>query len=70
VAISIPFAVCLLFSRIALPFSDWGSLGLGLGTGGMVLGVMYWRYVLPVSLRDALGKLAGKTVARLGFARA
>ncbi len=49
-----PFAACLVAARFI--FTDRPFLGLGAGTtaGGVVLAVVYWRYVLPQSVRERI----------------
>jgi O-antigen/teichoic acid export membrane protein len=56
----LPFIVVLLTFR----FCFWGSpllgLSLGLVVGGVVLGIVYWRHVIPMSLKQAtLTRLPG-----------
>jgi hypothetical protein len=54
---STPFAGCLLLSRYVFPESAGAALAAGLGAGGLVLAVVYWRWVLPETLkRRALGR--------------
>jgi O-antigen/teichoic acid export membrane protein len=50
----LPFAACLVTARII--FANRPFLGLGAGTmaGGVVLAVVYWRHVLPQSVRGRI----------------
>jgi hypothetical protein len=50
----IPFAACLVAVRLALPHNPRCALFIGGVLGGMVLGLVYWRKVLPGSLKTAI----------------
>ena len=43
----LPFAVCLVVARLVLHAKPLAGLAWGGATGGAVLAVLYWRYVLP-----------------------
>ena len=47
-----PFTAALLTCRLALAGSPLVSLVCGLLAGGAVLGVVYWYYALPASLKE------------------
>jgi len=49
---SIPFALCLVISRLVYSDQPATALLSGISSGGMVIGVVYWRWVLPESVRD------------------
>jgi len=48
---SLPFAACLVVARIAFDAQAALSLAIGGGSGAVILGMLYWRYVIPASLR-------------------
>ncbi len=47
----IPFAVCLLSARYLFAERDGPQLALGLTSGGLVLAIVYWRWVLPLTVK-------------------
>ena len=49
---SIPFALCLVISRLVYSDQPATALLSGIFSGGTVIGVVYWRWVLPESVRD------------------
>jgi ABC-type phosphate transport system permease subunit len=53
------FAAVLLLSRILLDGNDALCLGTGLLAGSMVIGLLYWRFVLPASMKDRLRQRLG-----------
>ncbi|MCX5673897.1 MAG: oligosaccharide flippase family protein [Planctomycetota bacterium] len=57
---SIPFALCLVASRLA--FADTPLLSLGFATlsGGLALSFLYWRFVVPDSLKRRILRLLGR----------
>jgi O-antigen/teichoic acid export membrane protein len=60
---SVPLAACLLAARVFLGHSPLLALALGMGTGGAVTGVAYWRHVIPASLRDRVTDMFGRAVS-------
>lgn len=46
-----PFGACLVGARLMFPAKPLVSLVSGAATGGAILSVLYWRYVLPDKLR-------------------
>jgi len=42
-----PLAACLIASRILMPSQPLHALWLGSATGGLLLAIAYWRYILP-----------------------
>jgi O-antigen/teichoic acid export membrane protein len=60
---SVPFASCLLAARVVLGHSPLLALVLGMGTGGAVMGVAYWRHVIPCRLRDRVTGMLGRAVS-------
>jgi O-antigen/teichoic acid export membrane protein len=51
---SIPFALAMLACRIMLADSALVSLGCGLLAGGAVIAPLYWRYAMPLSIKERL----------------
>ena len=47
----LPFAACLIGARLVLSHSPLLGLLLGAAVGGSLLLIVYWRYVLPHSIR-------------------
>jgi O-antigen/teichoic acid export membrane protein len=60
---SLPLASCLLAARVFLGHSPLLALALGMGTGGVVMGVAYWRHVVPHRLRDRVTDMLGRAVS-------
>ena len=54
---AIPFAICLIAARLALSNNPGAGLLWGIGSGGIILAGLYWRFVLPQSLKQ---KVAGR----------
>jgi O-antigen/teichoic acid export membrane protein len=53
-ACALPFGICLITGRLLLPNNVLSSFLWG-GTGGLLLlGAIYWRYLLPARLRSKL----------------
>ncbi len=52
--ISAPYALCLLAARLMFPDSDYLCVLVGLASGAAVLGLEYWLWVLPASLKASL----------------
>lgn len=50
----IPFAFCLVASRVIFAGSPLFALAVAAPVGSAVLGVLYWRGVLPESLKSAI----------------
>jgi len=48
----LPFAACLGAARLLLPHSPFLALVAGGASGGLLLSVFYWRYVLPPPWRQ------------------
>jgi O-antigen/teichoic acid export membrane protein len=57
-----PFAACLLAARFVWAERPLVSLAVGLGSGGLVLGTLYWRHVLPGRYRRGILRVLGVTV--------
>ncbi|MEE9293579.1 MAG: oligosaccharide flippase family protein [Phycisphaerae bacterium] len=51
---AIPFVGAILPARLLFDGSPWLALGVGLGVGGSVLAITYWRWVLPPSLKSRI----------------
>jgi O-antigen/teichoic acid export membrane protein len=64
---SLPFAGCLVGGKLLFPGHSIFGLLTGLGLGSVVLGVLYYRFVIPTSLRDRI--LAGARRLRVGGRR-
>jgi len=47
----IPFTVCLLAARYFLAPSDHRVVLIGLGAGGLILALTYWKIALPESMK-------------------
>jgi len=54
---AVPFGACLLAARIAFADRAGVALAVGVGTGGLVLAPLYWRYALPPRLKEKLRKI-------------
>jgi O-antigen/teichoic acid export membrane protein len=54
VAAVLPFGLWLVICRYLLGFGDLATLGLGLGGGGVLLGLAYWRAIIPPELKARL----------------
>jgi O-antigen/teichoic acid export membrane protein len=54
----IPLAGCLVLARQTFLSSPFVALGVGLLVGGLVTAVVYWRWVLPESLKARLWRAA------------
>jgi len=52
--LSLPFACSLAVARVWLGHRPVLALASGLGLGGTALAILYWRYVLPRTLRDGI----------------
>ena len=49
--IAVPFAACLVAARLLLMPNDYLLLAVGLPVSGIILGLCYWRWALPASLK-------------------
>jgi len=56
---TIPLAVCLIACRLLMPDQPLRSLGLGTVTGGILLAITYWRYILPDRIKRRVFRLVG-----------
>jgi O-antigen/teichoic acid export membrane protein len=60
-----PLLLCLVLSRLLWPDSIAANLIGGLGLGILVLGILYWHYVIPmerrVSLKRKLARFLGRS---------
>lgn len=54
VLMGLPFAACLVASRLAFSAKPLLALAAGAGAGGAVLVPLYWRFVLPSGVRSRL----------------
>jgi len=54
---AVPFGACLLAARITFADRAGVALAVGVGTGGLVLAPLYWRYALPPRLKEKLRKV-------------
>lgn len=59
VLINIPYALCLVASREVFAGQPGMALLTGLASGGSVLAILYWLYVLPASLRARVQRKVG-----------
>jgi O-antigen/teichoic acid export membrane protein len=59
-----PFAVCLLGARAAFANRPVLALGVGCVVGGLVLAPIYWRYMLPPTVRAQVLRLVGRLQGR------
>jgi O-antigen/teichoic acid export membrane protein len=50
----LPFAICLVIARVLFHTRPLIGLALGGGVGGVSLGVLYWRNVLPDQMKTRL----------------
>lgn len=50
----VPFTACLLCARFLFPHQPVGALVTGMTSGGIVVGIVYWYYLFPHSLREKL----------------
>lgn len=64
-ACAAPFALCLLATRVLLGDRPWLAIGLGGAAGALVLGPLYWRYILTTGIRQ---RLAAHAARALGLA--
>jgi O-antigen/teichoic acid export membrane protein len=55
---TLPFALCLVITRLIFWNKPLVGLACAAGIGGMILAVTYWCSVLPVSIREKLLKMA------------
>jgi hypothetical protein len=53
VALVCPLALCLILSHLWCATNPILELAVGLGAGGAVTAALYWRYVVPDSLKEA-----------------
>ena len=60
----LPFAFCLLASRVVFAQQPLAGLGVGMLAGGAFLAVSYWRTALPPSVRRTLTARFGSQRAR------
>jgi O-antigen/teichoic acid export membrane protein len=61
----IPFVICLIAARLAWPEHPGTMLLVGFGSSGVVLGIVYWQWVLPEKIKEAvLSRLAKSFRAR------
>jgi O-antigen/teichoic acid export membrane protein len=67
---AIPFGVCLLVARHVWQEDSIRALAVGLGVGGVVLLVVYWRYVFPVSFRAKVTQRARQIASRFSVTQA
>lgn len=51
---TLPFATCLIASRLVMPHQSLHSLWLGVPTGTLLLAITYWHYVLPETIRTRI----------------
>lgn len=56
---ALPFGLCLVSSRVLFPDNALATFGIGSAVGALVLGVLYWRYMLSEQLRSRLLKSVG-----------
>jgi len=50
----LPFALCLILSRILFADNVFAVLGYGSAAGALILGLLYWRYILPENIRGRI----------------
>lgn len=48
----LPFAICLVIARLVFPAKPFIGLASGGTIGGIILAVIYWRYVLPDRMKQ------------------
>jgi O-antigen/teichoic acid export membrane protein len=66
VLMALPFAICLLATRIIVPQNDTIlTLLTGSISGGIVLGLLYWRYVIPERIKNNAFRLKSKITDRV-----
>ena len=58
----LPFILCLLSARLLFPANPVSGMVLGCGTGGAILFAIYWKYVLPLRMKDWISCLLLKRV--------
>lgn len=61
----IPFALCLATSRFLFDDRPLMALAFGCIVGALVLGSIYWRYVVSSATRDTIVNLSGRALGRL-----
>ena len=54
---TLPFALCLVLTRLVFWNKPLVGLACGAGIGGAILAVTYWRNVLPASVREKVLKM-------------
>lgn len=57
---SVPLAACLLLARWSAAGDPLVTLGLGLGTGGLVTAAVYWRWVVPEPMAARVRRMLGQ----------
>jgi O-antigen/teichoic acid export membrane protein len=65
-ACAAPFTVCLVASRALFAERPVVAVLAGCATGAAVLAPLYWRYILPVGVRQRIAGLASRLLVRAG----
>jgi ABC-type phosphate transport system permease subunit len=62
---ALPFALCLIAARMIFRNDSNLALLAGAISGGVVLGLLYWRYVIPERIKNQAFRLKSKIVERV-----
>ncbi len=57
---AVPFVICLLAVRVLFSQKPVISILLGLAFGGIVMGITYWRWVVPIAERIRIKKFLSR----------
>jgi O-antigen/teichoic acid export membrane protein len=65
VVLNLPLVLCLLLSRLLWPNSVAINLLGGAGLGTLLLGILYWNYVIPPTRRASIRRKSARFLVRL-----
>lgn len=57
-----PLALCMITCRVLMPARPLRALGIASAVSGILLGVIYWRYVLPRRFRVRISRMLGARI--------
>ena len=66
---AVPFSLCLLVARVQLGHQPIAAVGFGCVAGVLVLGPLYWRYMLSRLMRKKILDFASGQLGRLSVSR-
>lgn len=66
---AIPFALCLVAIRVLFGGRPLVALGSAFAAGVVVLGPLYWRYLVPQAIREEVLSLKSRIFGRAGLLR-